>query len=170
MKKTFSILLAALLCCCTLIPAFAADSINAVVTISDGSASPALACAEVTVTDKLTGLRTGRAVAEAVDNVVKAALKQDQHVAAGHAFHLLGGDIDSAKLLLAHTVGKADLLLLLKLKAVNRLLIAAAGRSSGRNIALAEQLVVLGVAEDVHAETADDLALRGDFSVDVLGH
>lgn len=52
MKKTFSILLAALLCCCTLIPAFAADSINAVVTISDGSASPALACADVTVTDK----------------------------------------------------------------------------------------------------------------------
>ncbi len=52
MKKTFSILLAALLCCCTLIPAFAADSINAVVTISDGSAFPALACADVTVTDK----------------------------------------------------------------------------------------------------------------------
>ena len=59
---------------------------------------------------------------------------------------------------------------LLKLKAVNRLLVAAAGRSSGRNIALAEQLVVLGIAEDVHAEAANDLALRGAFSVDVLGH
>ena len=52
MKKTLSILLAALLCCSALIPAFAADTVNAVVTISDGSASPALACADVTVSDK----------------------------------------------------------------------------------------------------------------------
>ena len=52
MKKTLSILLSALLVCCTLIPAFAADSIKAVVTVCDGSAFPALACAEVTVTDK----------------------------------------------------------------------------------------------------------------------
>ena len=125
---------------------------------------------EMSVTDQLAGLGTGRAVAEAIDNVVKAALKQDEHVAARDAFHLLGGDVDSTELLLAHTVGKTDLLLLLKLKAVNRLLVAAAGRSSGRNIALAEQLVVLGIAEDVHAEAANDLALRGDFSVDVLGH
>ena len=53
MKKTLCIVFAALLMCCTLLPAFAADGIKTVVTICDGvSDVPALACAEVTVTDK----------------------------------------------------------------------------------------------------------------------
>ena len=53
MKKTFSLILAALFVCMTLIPAFAADGIKAVVTICDGvSDMPALACADVAVTDK----------------------------------------------------------------------------------------------------------------------
>lgn len=52
MKKTFSIILAALFVCFALVPAFAADGVNAVVTICDGSQTPALACADVAVTDK----------------------------------------------------------------------------------------------------------------------
>lgn len=53
MKKTLCIILAALMMCCALVPALAAGSIKTVVTICDGvSDVPALACAEVTVTDK----------------------------------------------------------------------------------------------------------------------
>ena len=53
MKKTLCIVFAALLMCCTLVPALAADGIKTVVTICDGvSDMPALACADVTVTDK----------------------------------------------------------------------------------------------------------------------
>ena len=52
MKKTLTLILAALLVCFTLVPAFAADGVKAVVTICDGSQMPALACADVAVTDK----------------------------------------------------------------------------------------------------------------------
>ena len=52
MKKTLSILLSALLVCCTLIPAFAVDPVNVVVTVCAGVDTPSLSCADVTVTDK----------------------------------------------------------------------------------------------------------------------
>ena len=52
MKKTLGILLSALLVFSALVPAFATDGVKAVVTICDGSDVPALACANVTVTDQ----------------------------------------------------------------------------------------------------------------------
>ena len=52
MKKILSILLSALLVCCTLIPAFAVDPVNVVVTVCAGSDTPALNCADVIVTDR----------------------------------------------------------------------------------------------------------------------
>lgn len=52
MKKTCSLILSALLVCLTLLPAFAADGVTVCVTVSDGSAVPALSAADVVVTDK----------------------------------------------------------------------------------------------------------------------
>ena len=97
-------------------------------------------------------------------------LSQNQHVAAGNAIHLLGGDVNSAKLFLAHAIGKTNLLLLLKLKPINGLLRTATGRSSGRRGLFAQQLIVLGIAKYVGAETANDFSLGSDLSVDILGH
>ena len=52
MKKTVCLILAALFACAALLPAFAADRVNVTVTVCDGGTVPALACADVTVTDK----------------------------------------------------------------------------------------------------------------------
>ena len=52
MKKVLCFILSALFTCVALIPAFAAEPVNVTVTVCDGGTVPALACADVTVTDK----------------------------------------------------------------------------------------------------------------------
>ena len=52
MKKAFCLILAALFACAMLLPALAADGVRVSVTVCDGGSMPALACADVTVTDE----------------------------------------------------------------------------------------------------------------------
>ena len=52
MKKAVSLMIAAMLVCVALFPAFAVDPVNVTVTVCDGGTVPALACATVTVSDR----------------------------------------------------------------------------------------------------------------------
>ena len=52
MKKAVSLMVAAMLICVALLPAFAEEPVNVNVTVCDGGTVPALACASVTVSDR----------------------------------------------------------------------------------------------------------------------
>ena len=95
---------------------------------------------DVAVADKLTSLRTGGGQAQAVDDIVQAALEQGQQVVARDALDARGLVKRAAELRLQHAVGAADLLLFAQLHAV----LAHLSRSSlpvhaGRRGALADR-------------------------------
>ena len=73
----------------------------------------------------LAGHGAGLTEVQAIAHVVETALQQLEHVLAGDALHVGGGQIVLMELTLHDAVGPADLLLLTKLNAVLGLLAAA---------------------------------------------
>ncbi len=117
--------------------------------------------ADMAVSDKLAGSRTGISETEAEDDVVEAGLENAEEVITSDAAHALGASEGQAELLLGQAVHHAKLLLLIEADAVFGDL--AAGRLAVDTRRVRATLLTLGGGENILTEAT--IELRGGTGV-----